>query len=417
MLWSKTFIPTLKEAPQEAEAISHKLLLRAGLIRMLTSGVYTYLPLGLLVLEKIEQIIREEMDLAGAQELLLPCLQPMELWKKTGRDEQLQQTLIRFKDRRGRELCLGPTHEEVITQLVKDHVQSYKQLPLIFYQIQTKFRDEIRPRFGLVRACEFIMKDAYSFDRDAEGLKKNYAAMYEAYKNIFRRSGLDIVITEADPGIMGGNISHEFMVPAENGEDSIVLCKTCEFAISNPGPPLDSCPRCKQKGLATQQAVEVGHIFQLGTKYSKAQSALFLDETGRQQPIIMGCYGIGVSRMLAAIIEKHNDVQGIIWPKNVAPFTVLILPVQAHNEQVMATASRFYEELNASGISCLLDDRPETAGMKFKDADLIGIPLRITVGENNLRENKVEIKLRHNGEGLKVDCKAVVEKIRQLLRD
>jgi len=414
MYWSKTFIPTLKEAPAEAEVISHKLLFRAGLVRMLTSGVYSYLPLGLMVLERIENIIREEMNSIGAQELLLPCLQPMELWKKTGRDTQLAQTLIRFTDRRGRDMCLGPTHEEVITELVKDHVQSYRQLPLILYQIQTKFRDEIRPRFGLVRACEFIMKDAYSFDRDKNGLEKNYQAMYEAYKKIFSRCGLEIVIIEADPGVMGGDISHEFMVPAENGEDIIVLCKECGFAISNPQVESKTCPKCKRGQLITEPAIEIGHIFQLGTKYSQVQGAEFLDESRKRHPIIMGCYGIGVSRLISAIIEKNNDGHGIIWPKTVSPFEVLVLPVQAQDKEVRETARKFYEALTKEGFNCLLDDREESAGIKFKDADLIGVPLRLTIGEENLKQGKAEIKIRRSGEVLKVELKSIPDKIKEI---
>lgn len=417
MFWSKTFIPTLKEAPAEAEVISHKLLLRAGLVRMLTSGIYSYLPLGLMVLERIETIIRQEMNALGAQELLLPCLQPMELWKKTGRDVQLAQTLIRFTDRRGRDICLGPTHEEVITELVKDHVQSYRQLPLILYQIQTKFRDEIRPRFGLVRACEFIMKDAYSFDRDKRGLEKNYQAMYEAYKKIFSRCGLEIVITEADPGVMGGDVSHEFMVPAENGEDKIALCKDCGFAVSNPPDETKNCPKCKKGNLTSQQAIEIGHIFQLGTKYSQVQGASFLDESAKKHPIIMGCYGIGVSRLISAIIEKNNDQYGIIWTKNIAPFSVLILPVQLQNKEVEKAALSLYQILTKDNIPCLFDDRNESAGIKFKDADLVGMPLRITVGEENLKAGKVEIKIRSSGEVIKVDTKSVAEKIKALLEE
>jgi prolyl-tRNA synthetase len=411
MLWSKLFIPTLKEAPAEAEIISHKLLVRAGLVRMLTSGVYSYLPLGLMVLERIENIIREEMNAAGAQELLLPCLQPMELWKKTGRDTLLAQTLIHFTDRRGREMCLGPTHEEVITELVKDHVQSYRQLPLVLYQIQTKFRDEIRPRFGLVRGCEFIMKDAYSFDRDQSGLEKNYQAMYEAYKKIFSRAGLEIVITEADSGVMGGDVSHEFMVPAESGEDTVGVCPGCGFTVSNPPQETKSCPKCRE-ALSFQQAIEIGHVFQLGTKYTKVLGANFLDESGKKHPIVMGCYGIGVSRMISAVIEKNNDKQGIIWPKNVSPFDVLVLPVQAQNPEVREAGEGFYRQLKELGLNCLLDDREESAGIKFKDADLIGIPIRLTIGEENLKQGKVEIKHRRTGEVLKVEAASAAEKIK-----
>lgn len=415
MLWSKAFIPTLKEAPQDAEATSHKLLFRAGMIRMLTSGVYIYLPLGLTVLDRIENIIREEMNSAGAQELLLSCIQPLELWKKTGRDQQLEQILIRFQDRRGRNLCLGPTHEEVITELVKNHVSSYRQLPLVLYQIQTKFRDEIRPRFGIIRACEFVMKDAYSFDRDQKGLEKNYETMFAAYKKIFTRCGIKFLITEADPGIMGGSVSHEFMVPAQSGEDIVLSCKKCNFVKTFTEDKDQNCPKCNTV-LEKRQTIEIGHIFQLGTKYSKALGAIYLDEKGAQQTIIMGCYGIGVSRLIAAIIEQNHDQDGIIWPKEISPFDVLILPVQSSDKKVSDLAKKYYLELEKKQIKVLLDDRDETAGVKFKDADLIGIPLRITIGEKNLQKGKVEINLRREKKIITVDKTSALTKINNLIK-
>ncbi|MBM3248149.1 MAG: proline--tRNA ligase [Candidatus Omnitrophica bacterium] len=415
MFWSKAFIPTLKEAPQDAEAASHKLLLRAGMIRMLTSGVYIYLPLGLMVLNRIETIIREEMDASGAQELLLSCIQPLELWKKTGRDQQLAETMIRFQDRRGRNLCLGPTHEEVITELVKNHVSSYRQLPVVLYQIQTKFRDEIRPRFGIIRACEFVMKDAYSFDRDQKGLEKNYEVMFTAYKKIFTRCGIKFLITEADSGIMGGSVSHEFMVPAQSGEDIVLFCKKCDFVKTLTEDKEQKCPRCNTP-LEKKQTIEVGHIFQLGTKYSKALGACFLDEKGEQQTIIMGCYGIGVSRLISAIIEQNHDEDGIIWPEDISPFDVLILPVQSSNEEVVGLAKKYYSELEKKGFRVLLDDREGTAGVKFKDADLIGIPLRVTIGEKNLQKGEVEIGLRREKKIITVDKNSVVSKIAGLIK-
>lgn len=415
MFWSKAFIPTLKEAPQDAEAASHKLLLRAGMIRMLTSGVYIYLPLGLMVLKRIETIIREEMDASGAQELLLSCIQPLELWKKTGRDQQLAETMIRFEDRRGRNLCLGPTHEEVITELVKNHVSSYRQLPVVLYQIQTKFRDEIRPRFGIIRACEFVMKDAYSFDRDQKGLEKNYEVMFTAYKKIFTRCGIKFLITEADSGIMGGSVSHEFMVPAQSGEDIVLFCKKCDFVKTLTEDKEQKCPKCNTV-LEKKQTIEVGHIFQLGTKYSKALNANFLDEKGEQQTIIMGCYGIGVSRLISAIIEQNHDEDGIIWPEEISPFDVLILPVQSSNEEVVGLAKKYYGELEKKGFRVLLDDREGTAGVKFKDADLIGIPLRVTIGEKNLQKGEVEISLRREKKIITVDKNSVVSKITGLIK-
>lgn len=417
MYWSKYFIPTMKEVPVGTEAISHQLLLRAGLVHMLTSGVYTYLPLGLKVLAKLENIIREEMNAAGAQELLMPSLHPMEIWRQTGRDQTLKDVMIKFKDGRGRDLCLGPTHEEIITDLVRNFVQSYRQLPVVLYQIQTKFRDELRTRFGIVRACEFIMKDAYSFDIDQEGLKKNYDLMYEAYRKIFKRIGLEVVIIKADSGAMGGDVSHEFMVPAPIGEDEIMICDACGYqgGALEAGNGEQSCPKCKASKLRKQVAIELGHIFQLGTKYSDSLGAKFLDKDGKLRPMIMGCYGIGVSRVIAAIIEKHHDDKGIKWPKGVAPFDVEILPVGGKDDkEVSAAAEEIYRELIKHGVDVLVDDRDESAGRKFNDADLIGIPLRITVGKRNLSEGKIEIKVRETGEVSLIAKEQAVDKIREL---
>jgi prolyl-tRNA synthetase len=415
MLWSKAFLPTLKETPQEAESISHQLMLRAGLVRMLSSGIYSYLPLGLKVLNNIEAIIRQEMEAAGAQELLLPALQPQELWQRSGRDTQIGEVMIRFIDRRGRKLCLGPTHEEVITELVKNHVSSYKQLPLVLYQIQTKFRDEIRPRFGVVRACEFIMKDAYSFDKDEAGLDKNYQLMHASYNRIFKRCGLEFLTTEADPGVMGGNVSHEFMVPAESGEDLVLRCPKCQFAKTateeTPNAQI-ACPRC-QSTMEKINTVEVGHIFKLGTKYSMALEAKFLDDKGRHQLIIMGCYGIGVSRLIAAIIEQNHDQEGIIWPVSVAPFQVLVMPLDVTNKEMMSEAEKIYEDLSAENVSSLLDDRDERAGIKFKDAELIGIPLEVVIGKETLKTGKIEIKTRKDKKAFFVNKENLVKEIIQ----
>jgi len=414
MLWSKNFIPTLKETPQEAESASHKLLLRAGLIRMLMAGAYSYLPLGLRVLNNIQRIIREEMDSCGAVQVLLPALQPLELWQKTGRDKDIGEVMIRFVDRRGRKVCLGPTHEEVITDLVKNHVSSYKQLPLVLYQIQTKFRDEIRPRFGLIRACEFIMKDAYSFDRDEEGLDKNYKAMYEAYKRIFKRCGLDILITEADSGVMGGKVSHEFMVPAKDGEDLVLVCPQCKSAKAFKDGEKEDCPKCAVK-LDKLNSIEVGHIFKLGTKYTSVLGANFLDAQGKLQPIIMGCYGIGVSRLVSSIIEQNNDPDGIIWPKEVAPYQVIILALDATDKEIMGLARRFHDELEHSGIEVILDDRDERAGVKFKDADLLGIPIQLIIGKQSLKDNSAELKVRSKPEKARIKTEEVIEEIKRLV--
>jgi prolyl-tRNA synthetase len=393
MRWTKTFIPTLKENPQEAESISHKLLLRAGLVRMLMAGAYEYLPLGLRVLNNIQAIIREEMNSCGAAEVLLPALQPLELWQKTGRDKDIGEVMIRFVDRRGRKVCLGPTHEEIITDLVKSHVSSYKQLPLVLYQIQTKFRDEIRPRFGLIRACEFIMKDAYSFDKDEAGLDLNYKAMYEAYQRIFSRCGLKILTTEADSGVMGGKVSHEFMVPAPDGEDVVLHCPGCNKSKTFKEGDPETCSHCGKKADKVN-CIEVGHIFKLGTKYSASLGANFLDMQGKLNPVIMGCYGIGVSRLISAVIEQNNDKDGIIWPREVAPYQAVILPLEIADAKIMGLAQELYQWISDKGIDVLIDDRDERAGVKFKDADLLGVPLQIVIGKNAIKDNTVELKVR-----------------------
>jgi len=414
MYWSKAFIPTLKETPQEAESISHQLMLRAGLMRTLMAGVYSYLPLGLKVLNNIQEIIRQEMNAAQASELLLPALQSQELWIKSGRDKDMGEVMIRFVDRRGRNVCLGPTHEEVITELVKNHISSYKQLPLILYQIQTKFRDEIRPRFGVVRACEFIMKDAYSFDKDEVGLDKNYKAMHSAYKKIFKRCGLNFLTVEADPGVMGGNMSHEFMVPAESGEDLVLTCPKCKFTQAYKEGTDQTCPKCAVK-LEKTNTIEVGHIFKLGTKYSSISGATFLDCDGKQKPIIMGCYGIGVSRLIAAIIEQNHDAEGIIWPKEISPYKVIILALDVTDKKINKKAKEIYEELNRCGIKTILDDRDERAGVKFKDADLLGITLQVIVGKESLKKNAIELKIRRKHKKIIRNQTAILKEIKRLV--
>ena len=393
--WSEYFIPTLKDAPGDCEAISHKLSCRAGLVNMLTAGVYSYLPLGLKVLANIENIIREEMEGAGANELLLPALHPIEVWKQTGRDEVLEDVMFKFEDGKGKDMCLGPTHEEIITDLVRKYVQSYKQLPITLYQIQTKFRDELRPRFGIVRACEFVMKDAYSFDVDKERMQKNYDKMYIAYQNVFKRCGLEAIAVEADSGAMGGDVSHEFMVPAEIGEDTVEV---------------------EENGKKVEKvAIELGHIFQLGTKYSEAQGATYLDENGKDKPIIMGCYGIGVSRVIAAIVEKNNDEKGIVWPDEIAPFDVELISLHKNDSdtEVLEAVDRIQTQLVEQNFEVLLDDRRESPGRKFNDADLIGMPYQIIVGHRNLKEGKVEVKVRRTGESSLVELDKVVDFIKK----
>ncbi len=550
MRYSKYFIPTYKEVPSEAEVISHQLMLRAGMIRKLTAGIYTFLPVGLKSLRKVENIIREEMNRAGAIEVLMPAVQPAELWQESGRWEFYGKELLRFKDRHSHEACLGPTHEEVITDLVRREIHSYKQLPVNFYQIQNKFRDEIRPRFGVMRCREFIMKDAYSFDVSETAADKSYEVMYEAYSRIFRRCGLRFRAVEADTGSIGGRFSHEFMVLADTGEDEIVNCTKCPYAanfekaevapqttmdgvadlplkpleevdtpetktidelstflsvrpdeivktlifvsdgnvvatlirgdhevnvvklknllgadqveLADPGVvaevtgapmgfagpvglqakiladnaiknmanfitgankadlhlrsvnlhrdflvhqfadlriirPGDPCPRCGGE-LNFGRGIEVGHVFKLGTKYSKAMHALYLDENGHEQLIYMGCYGIGAARTIAAAIEQNHDENGIVFPAPIAPFEVVILPLQAYERDVVEAAEKVYRKLVDYKIDVLLDDRDVRPGVKFKDADLLGTPLRVTLSAKNLKEGKAELKARSDRE-------------------
>src|SRR5919109_1755139 len=551
MRWSKSLIPTLKEDPADAEVISHKPLVRAGFIRQISRGIYDYLPLALRVIRKIEQIVRQEMNRAGAQELLMPISAPAELWQESGRWEMYGKELLRFKDRNERDFCLGPTHEEIVTDLVRRSVRSYRELPFNLYQIQTKFRDEVRPRFGLMRGREFIMKDAYSFHADVEDCRREYDNMVQTYKRIFTRCGLRFRPVEADTGAIGGSLSHEFQVLAESGEDAIVSCNRCEYAanmqkaetkprsptnrhvakkvakrekVSTPGkksvadvasflrlPPErfiktlvyktdtnelvavlvrgdhdinevklqaalgggearladeaevqtatgippgflgpiglklriiadhaisgiqkaatganevdahyinvdqqrdftpsafadirlasagDPCPRCEVGSLEAYRGIEVGQVFYLGKKYSEAMGATYLDAEGRERPIEMGCYGIGISRLVAAAIEQNHDANGIIWPFSIAPFHILLLPISYKDNAIREATDKLYQELQRQGIEVLLDDRDERPGVKFKDADLVGIPLRVTIGAKGLERDCIELRWRHDG--------------------
>ena len=567
MRWTQTLIPTLKETPAEAEIPSHQLMLRAGLVRQLVAGAYTYLPLGWRALRKAEAIAREEMDRAGAVEILMPALQPVELWQESGRYEDYGDDLMKLRDRRGRHLALGPTHEEVVTDLVRRHVDSYRQLPLILYQIQTKFRDEPRPRFGVLRTCEFIMKDAYSFNTGLEQLNTSYQAMYDAYCRIFDRCGLRYVVVEAESGPIGGDVSHEFIVVAENGEDRLVECDGCRYAanlekaeigplktapgkaakgelkkVATPGattieqvssllgcraedmvktliyeadgepvavlvrgdhevnesklrawlkasqvelaspevirratgapvgfagpvglgcrmiadravaemadavtganeadahytgvnpqrdfslPELadlrcaadgDPCPRCGNP-LSLKRGIEVGHVFKLGTKYSVALGATYLDDQEKRHPVVMGCYGIGINRIVAGLIETSHDANGIHWPVNLAPYEVVIVALNVKKPEVLAAAEKLYDELRASetAVDVLLDDREVSPGVKFKDADLIGFPLRVVVGERGLKDGKVEVKWRRESEGVQIPLDSACLYIRSAL--
>jgi len=415
MKFSELLIPTLREPPSEAEIISHQLMIRAGMIRKVASGIYTYLPLALKVIRNIERIIREEMNVAGAQELLLPIVMPKELWEETKRWEVYGKELWRIKDRHERDFCLGPTHEEAITDLVRNEIKSYRQLPLSLFQIQTKFRDEIRPRFGLMRGREFIMKDCYSFDRNEEESIKTYWRMFEAYQKIFTRCGISFRPVEAGTGAIGGTLSHEFHVLAQSGEDEIFYCESCEYAASTEKVTEDKkCSKC-QTAVKSARGIEVGQVFFLGTKYSKAMKAVYLDTEGKEQTIVMGCYGIGVSRTAAASIEQNHDEKGIIWPLAIAPFQVEVIPLGQGDDEVTKVAHAIYEELKKKKIDVLIDDREGTAGVKFNDADLLGIPLRIQIGKKGLANGDVEIKERKTGKiGLVKKEKVVEELLRQI---
>ncbi|HOG07767.1 MAG TPA: proline--tRNA ligase [Syntrophales bacterium] len=567
MRYSELFLPTGREVPSDAELASHQLMIRAGMIRKLTSGIYSYLPMGYRVIRKVEQIVREEMNRAGAQELFMPMVQPAELWQESGRWVHYGRELLRFRDRHEREYCLGPTHEEVITDLVRNEIKTYRQLPRNLYQIQTKFRDEIRPRFGVMRCREFAMKDAYSFDANEAGAEESYRKMFEAYGRIFRRCGLDFRAVEADSGSIGGSYSHEFMVMADSGEDAVVFCTACDYAanlekaeiappektpsvdearlpleevhtpgvrtieevcaflsvtpqevvktlifnadgkpaailvrgdhdvneikvknvlgcdelelamddmildvtgsprgfagavgirarviadyslinmthcvmganredyhLKNASPERDfsvsayadlrvvragdPCPRCAAP-VRMARGIEVGHVFKLGTKYSRSMRAVYLDAAGKEQTMVMGCYGIGIGRTVAAAIEQSHDDQGIVWPMTLAPYAVIITPVNSNEETLARASESLYQALSARGVEVLLDDRDERAGVKFKDADLIGIPLRITVGPKKLAEGRVELRIRRTGEVRMLPLGEAVDGVSDLIR-
>lgn len=410
MLFSKYFIPTLREVNEES--LSFRLSLKAGLISPLASGIYSYLPLGLRVLRNIEAIVRKNMNDLGAYEVLLPVLQPLELWQKSKRDKLLGEVMIRFEDRRGRKLCLGPTHEEVITDLVSRFVSSYKELPLILYQIQTKFRDELRPKGGLIRSCEFIMKDAYSFDRDEEGLERNYQSMYLAYDKIFRECGLKPLAFSADVGFIGGSASCEFLVESSSGEDSFFYCQECGFYFRDK----ELCPQCKSKKVLEKRGLELGHIFKLGRIYSEKLGAYFLDKKGERAPIVMGCYGIGVSRLLPGIIEQNYDSEGIIWPEKVAPFDIEVICLNPEEEEILSFCFQVYEFLKKRGFQVLLDERSQYSGIKFKDAYLIGIPYLIVVGKKSFSQGRVECIRRRDKKAIKIRKGYLLDSIEDFIK-
>ena len=410
MLFSKLVLPTLKEAPQEAEIISHKLMLRAGMIRKVASGVYTWLPLGLKVLRKVEEIVRSEMNKSGAQEVLMPMVQPKEIWDETHRWEKMGKELLRIQDRHERDFCLGPTHEEVITDLIRNTIKSYKELPINTYQIQTKFRDEIRPRYGVMRSREFLMKDAYSFGVDEESLDKSYIEMRNTYKKILEKIGLEYKIVKADSGAIGGDASEEFHVLAENGEDTIAISSDSEFAINTElllkdGEDIASLEGKKAPDgngtIQIKKGIEVGHIFKLGTVYSENMGATVQTKDGKSISLQMGCYGIGVSRIVAASIEQNNDDKGIVWPATIAPFDVNIIPIgYEKNKEIEDASNKLYQELLNQGYDVLLDDRKAGFGSKIKDSELVGIPINIILGNKFLDDGSIELRTRDGQESV-----------------
>ena len=402
---------TLKDAPSDAELISHQLMLRSGLIKKLASGIFTWMPFGLKVLRKIEQTVRNEMDESGALEVLMPTIQPSELWQETQRWADYGNLLLQIHDRHDRLFCYGPTHEEVITDILRKSIKSYKQLPANFYQIQTKFRDEIRPRFGVMRAREFLMKDAYSFHLNQESLEEEYEKMSQTYESIFRKLELNFRKVKATSGEIGGSISHEFHVIAESGEDEIAFCDGENFAANV--ETLDGKNAPNGGELTYARGIEVGHIFQLGDKYSQSMKLEVLDSNGKNVSPYMGCYGIGISRIVAAAIEQNHDDKGIIWPKAISPFAISIIVLNDKNDStVMDHAIKIYQELRADGIEVMIDDRDERAGVKFADADLMGIPTNVIVGKRGIEQNKLEITSRRTGETTEVKINEIVSHLR-----
>lgn len=397
MRTSQYLLATLKETPAGADIISHQLMLRAGMIRQLSSGMYTWLPLGLRVLTKVSNIVRREMDRIGGAEVLMSAVQPAHLWEETGRWQDFWSILFKLEDRNERQYYLGPTHEEVITDFMRRELKSYKQLPLTLYQIQTKYRDEYRPRFGVMRSREFLMKDAYTFNIDPASLQQSYQLMYQAYCNIFNALGVNYRAVEADSGGMGGNVSHEFHVLADSGEDEIIYSDEDNFA-ANKELYEQQMPDNIAGELKTCRGIEVGHIFQLGTKYSQSMNLTLLNEQDEQVPVHMGCYGIGISRVVAAAIEQNYDDHGIMWPEPIAPFEAVIIAVNYHDENVRQAADALYQDMNRSGVDVLLDDRDERAGVKFSEMDLIGIPHQYIISPRNIANNQVEYKNRFDSD-------------------
>lgn len=407
MLASKNFAPLIKDTPAEAEVISHQLLLRSGMIRKVASGIYNWLPLGFKTLKLVENIVREEMTNTESQEIFMPMVQPRDLWEDSKRWDKFGPELLRFKDRHERDFCLGPTHEEIITDLIRNNLSSYKELPLSLFQIQTKFRDEIRPRYGIMRGREFLMKDAYSFHLNQECLNNTYQTIREAYKAIFNRLGLGYKIVKADSGAIGGEISEEFHVLAESGEDTLAFSEESEIAINaelliNENESIDSLQGKtfpdSQEEIKLAKGIEVGHIFQLGNVYSSAMNATVLDENGNRQALQMGCYGIGVSRIVAAAIEQNHDDKGIIWPKNIAPIQISILPIfKESSDNTFIFAEKLYKDLSKLGLRVMLDDRQERFGKKITESELVGSSYAVVIGKSYIENKTIEL-ISRNGD-------------------
>lgn len=413
MQLSKYPLITYKETPVDAELTSHQLMLRAGLIKKLASGLFSWMPIGLKVLRKIEHIVREEMDRSGAYEVSMPAIQPADLWQETGRWEAYGNLLLKMEDRQGRLFCFGPTHEEVITDIVRNELKTYRQMPVNFYQIQTKFRDEIRPRFGVMRAREFLMKDAYSFHLDQPSLDLEYENMGTTYNTIFTRLGLDFRKVRADSGEIGGSVSHEYHVLADSGEDEIGYCDEEDYAANVEMIEGNTAPNGGK--LSFTRGIEVGHIFQLGDKYSKSMNCTVLNDKGDSIYPLMGCYGIGISRIMASSIEQNHDESGIIWPEPLAPFQIIIVALSKNTEDTTLTKSRkIYHQLKESGYEVLLDDRNERAGVKFADADLLGIPKRLIVSERGLDNQTIELNFRDGKNKSDVPFEQLVDYLEKL---
>ena len=413
MQLSKYPLITYKETPVDAELTSHQLMLRAGLIKKLASGLFSWMPIGLKVLRKIERIVREEMDRSGGYEVSMPAIQPADLWQETGRWEAYGDLLLKMEDRQGRSFCFGPTHEEVITDIVRNELKTYRQMPVNFYQIQTKFRDEIRPRFGVMRAREFLMKDAYSFHLDQPSLDLEYENMGATYNTIFTRLGLDFRKVRANSGEIGGSLSHEYHVLADSGEDEVGYCDEENYAANVEMIEGNTAPNGGK--LSFTRGIEVGHIFQLGDKYSKSMNCTVLNDRGDSIYPLMGCYGIGISRIMASSIEQNHDESGIIWPQPLAPFQIIIIALNNNTEDTTLTKSRkIYHQLLESGYEVLLDDRNERAGVKFADADLLGIPKRLIVSERGLDNQTIELNFRDGKNKSDVPFEQLVDYLEKL---